>query len=147
MNMDAALDTFIAEAQELLEQMESALLRIGDGDSDPEILNEIFRAAHTIKGSSGLFGLDGIVAFTHKVENILDRARDGDIEIDKKLLDILLKCGDHIGSHVTAVVDNKDLSDAQLQTERDLIEKLLPWFDGREGEVLPDKCAYRGYTH
>ncbi|WP_101758286.1 chemotaxis protein CheA [Oceanicoccus sp. KOV_DT_Chl] len=127
MSMDAALDTFIAEAQELLEQMEAALLRIGDGDNDPETLNEIFRAAHTIKGSSGLFGLDNIVAFTHKVENVLDRARDGDFNIEKDLLNILLKCGDHIGSHVAAVIAGVEISAENVVVEQELVEALGPW--------------------
>ena len=62
MNLDAALQTFFAEANDLLNSMEAALLRLDDGDNDPETINEIFRAAHTIKGSAGLFGLDDIVS-------------------------------------------------------------------------------------
>lgn len=77
MSMDGALQTFFAEADELLEYMESALLRLEDGEADSETLNEIFRAAHTIKGSAGLFGLHAIVGFTHFVENVLDKARSG----------------------------------------------------------------------
>ena len=76
MNIDSALQTFFAEAEELLVSMESALLRMDEGDKTPDIINEVFRAAHTIKGSAGLFGLDDIVAFTNKVENVLDLARD-----------------------------------------------------------------------
>lgn len=81
MNLDGALQTFFAEAEDLLNSMESALLRLDEGDSDPETINEIFRAAHTIKGSAGLFGLDDIVAFTHTVENVLDRARDNTLSL------------------------------------------------------------------
>ena len=75
MNLDAALQTFIAESRELLEQMEQALLAIDAGTCDDATVNALFRAAHTIKGSAGLFGLDDIVAFTHVVENVLDRIR------------------------------------------------------------------------
>ena len=57
MNLDGALQTFFAEAEELLTSLESALLRVDEGAHDAETLNEIFRAAHTIKGSAGLFGL------------------------------------------------------------------------------------------
>ena len=52
--------------------MEAALLRLDDGDHDMETINEIFRAAHTIKGSAGLFGLNDIVSFTHIVENVFE---------------------------------------------------------------------------
>ncbi|MBQ1765609.1 MAG: Hpt domain-containing protein, partial [Aquincola sp.] len=63
MNLDQALQTFIVESRELLEQMEDALLSLGQLDEagTSEAVNAIFRAAHTIKGSSGLFGLDDIV--------------------------------------------------------------------------------------
>src|SRR6478735_12796183 len=97
MNLDSALQTFFAEAEELLISMESALLRMDDSEKnheaiDPETINEVFRAAHTIKGSAGLFGLDDIVTFTHKVENVLDRARDEKIIITGDLLSIFLPC-------------------------------------------------------
>ncbi|MDA4664663.1 Hpt domain-containing protein, partial [Enterobacter hormaechei] len=53
-------------------------------------------AAHTIKGSAGLFGLDDVVSFTHIVENVLDRVRDNKIEINGDLLNIILPCRDHM---------------------------------------------------
>ena len=60
-NLDQVLHTFILEARELLEDMEAALLRVADEADPRESINAIFRAAHTIKGSSGLFGLDAVV--------------------------------------------------------------------------------------
>ncbi|MDZ4261609.1 MAG: Hpt domain-containing protein, partial [Pseudomonadota bacterium] len=100
MNLDGALQTFFAEADDLLNSMEAALLRMDEGDKDMETINEIFRAAHTIKGSAGLFGLDDIVSFTHIVENVLDRARDEKIAITSDLLSIFLPCRDHIATLV-----------------------------------------------
>ncbi len=64
MNLDQALQTFIAESRELLDDMETSLLSL-DAAPDDEAINAIFRAAHTIKGSAGLFGLNHVVAFTH----------------------------------------------------------------------------------
>ena len=63
MSMDEALNAFIQEARDLLEQMEGALLVLEQQPDDGESINAVFRAAHTIKGSAGIFGLDGIVAF------------------------------------------------------------------------------------
>ncbi len=65
---------FIAEATELLREMESGLLDCSRGEATEETINLIFRTAHTIKGSAGLFGLDAIVSFVHGVETLLDRA-------------------------------------------------------------------------
>ncbi len=129
MNLDAALQTFFAEANDLLNSMEAALLRLDDGDNDPETINEIFRAAHTIKGSAGLFGLDDIVSFTHTVENLLDRARDGKIDIRSDLLSILLPCRDHIAQLVENAMHNR-INDAQcLAAGKDLLDSLIPWLE------------------
>ena len=103
MNLDAVLQTFILEARELLEDMESALLRVSDEADPKESIAAIFRAAHTIKGSAGLFSLDNVVAFTHVVESVLDNVRDGSIALDEALIALMLACGDYIGRMITAI--------------------------------------------
>ncbi|MGE5866139.1 MAG: chemotaxis protein CheA [Rhizobacter sp.] len=103
MNIDDVLTIFFAESRELLESMETSLLSIGRSSDAAETVNAIFRAAHTIKGSAGLFGLDDIVAFTHVVESVLDDVRAGVVSIDEPLVSLLLACGDHIGALVDAV--------------------------------------------
>lgn len=103
MNLDDALQTFIVESRELLQDMEDALLRMENEPADPDTVNAIFRAAHTIKGSSGLFGLDDVVAFTHVVEGVLDKVRDQELEITGDLVALLLTCSDHIGALVDEV--------------------------------------------
>jgi two-component system chemotaxis sensor kinase CheA len=60
MNLDEALQTFIIESRDLLQQMEDALLQIEQSPDDTDLINAIFRAAHTIKGSAGLFGLNHV---------------------------------------------------------------------------------------
>ena len=102
-NLDQVLQTFIVEARELLEDMEAALLRVADEADPRESINAIFRAAHTIKGSSGLFGLDAIVAFTHVAESVLDRVRDGAVTLDESLVALMLASGDYIGRMVDTV--------------------------------------------
>lgn len=102
MNIESALPTFVTESRELLREMEAALLICEQGDADDEAINAIFRAAHTIKGSSGLFGLDSIVAFTHVVEGVLDRVRAHTLHLDRNLAAILLECGDHMQALVDA---------------------------------------------
>ncbi|HUW26952.1 MAG TPA: chemotaxis protein CheA [Gallionella sp.] len=96
MNLDEALQTFIAESRELLQDMEGALLRIEQSPESEELINAIFRAAHTIKGSAGLFGLDYIVAFTHVAESVLDRVRNSELRIEAGLVALLLSSCDHI---------------------------------------------------
>ncbi|MFI7587468.1 chemotaxis protein CheA [Spongisporangium articulatum] len=96
--MEAALVNFRVEAAELLEAMETGLLALEGGDHDAETVNSVFRAAHTVKGSAGLFGLDDIVSFTHVMESVLDRMRDGEIEPSSAVVGALLPCTDHLGA-------------------------------------------------
>ncbi|UGQ49263.1 chemotaxis protein CheA [Massilia endophytica] len=103
MDIDAVMHTFIAESRELLDEMENALLAVAQPEGGAEAVNAIFRAAHTIKGSAGMFGLEPVVAFTHVAESVLDRVRDGRLPVSDELVALLLACCDHIGSLVDAV--------------------------------------------
>jgi two-component system chemotaxis sensor kinase CheA len=125
MNLDQVLPTFIVESRELLQEMETALLAVDSNAVDAETVNAIFRAAHTIKGSAGLFSLDHIVAFTHVVESVLDAARDGKVAIGVELVALLLACGDHIGTLIDEVAaGRRDTDDATKQVGAPLIEQL-----------------------
>jgi two-component system, chemotaxis family, sensor kinase CheA len=118
MDMDQALQTFILECHELLDDMENALLSVEqlgpEADGKGEMINAIFRAAHTIKGSAGLFGLDQIVAFTHVVESVLDEVRADKISIDEQLVVLLLSCCDQIAKLVASVEAGEAQADAEL---------------------------------
>ncbi len=114
MEIDQALHTFIMESRELLEAMEESLLGLESAPDDHDAINAIFRAAHTIKGSGGLFGLDGIVSFTHVVENVLDRVRSGEVPINGELIALLLSCRDYIGMLVDQIA-----ADPTAQTDRE----------------------------
>lgn len=129
MNLDGALQTFFAEAEDLLNSMEAALLRLDEGEKDMETINEIFRAAHTIKGSAGLFGLNDIVSFTHIVENVLDRARDEKIIVSGDLLSILLPCRDHIAVLVENAMHERANDETCLAQGQALLDALKPWLD------------------
>ncbi|RJG01197.1 chemotaxis protein CheA [Noviherbaspirillum sedimenti] len=117
MNLDSALQTFIVESRELLEEMENALLTVEQTQARDETVNAIFRAAHTIKGSAGLFSLDHIVAFTHVVESVLDQVRDGRIEVVDDLIVLLLSCSDHIGALIDAV-ESKPIGTDEATAQR-----------------------------
>lgn len=106
MDMSAALATFIDESRELLEQMERILLAAESGDVTSDDLHALFRCAHTIKGSAGLFALDAIVHFTHDVENVLDDLRNGEIGFSPELAAMLLEAGDHISLMVAVAEEN-----------------------------------------
>ena len=125
MNLDAALQTFLIESRELLEGMESALLQTEQQAADVDTINAIFRAAHTIKGSAGLFGLDDIVAFTHVVESVLDKVRSNELELNSDLAGLFLESCDQISALVEKIGGGNDALDPQLaSTGTALIDRL-----------------------
>ncbi|MDY3559284.1 Hpt domain-containing protein [Gemmata sp. JC673] len=91
---DQLLATFLDEADENLAALESGLLSVNDGAADAEVLNAVFRAAHSIKGGSGLFGFDAITRLTHALEQLLDRIRKGQLPVTRDRIDLLFRAVD-----------------------------------------------------
>ncbi|MET0064857.1 MAG: chemotaxis protein CheA [Candidatus Thiodiazotropha sp.] len=115
MTDDAKL-TFVQESEELLRNMEDALLGMEETPEDPEYINSVFRAMHTIKGAAGIFGFDFIVSFTHPVETVMDQVRSEQRTVDSDLIALLLECKDYTGVLVQAVADGAEESvDEALQ--------------------------------
>ena len=105
MDMDFIAETlpiFISEAQEQIEGFEQLLLQLEDDPKNRELLDALFRCAHTVKGSAGVFGLDDVVAFTHHLETLLDRLREGRVALTPALSTLLLQGNDEIRALVNA---------------------------------------------
>jgi two-component system chemotaxis sensor kinase CheA len=117
MDMNQLMQTFLAESRDLLEDMERHLLEAERGESSPDAVNAIFRAAHTIKGSGGLFDLPQLVGFTHVVESVLDLVRDEALPLSSELIGLLLVCCDHIHALVETAADPSHADPAALAAE------------------------------
>jgi two-component system chemotaxis sensor kinase CheA len=123
-----ALDTFITEARELLQDFEEGLLGLEDEPSARDTVNALFRTMHTLKGSAGLFGLNHLVAFTHVVETVLDSVREGELAVSAELVSALLPCGDHVSSMVEGVaVGRLDSTPAETADGDRLLAALQPF--------------------
>lgn len=122
MDLSSALAAFFEEARDQCQVLEDALLDAEQSPPDAETFNRMFRAAHTIKGSAGLFALDATVRFTHHVENVLDRLRDSEINLSLDLVTLLLACNDHIGRLLQEATDpaqaTQDLPEGAALVER-----------------------------
>jgi two-component system chemotaxis sensor kinase CheA len=94
--MEQAILTYREEAGELLAELESSLLELEETPDDNDLIDRVFRAMHTIKGSGAMFDFDEIVSFTHEVETVFDMVRNGKMPVTKSLLDLTLKSRDHI---------------------------------------------------
>ncbi len=116
--MEEIFAVFIQEAREQLSEMEQGLMRLqrGEGLDDPELINGIFRAAHTIKGSSGVVEVHVIEHFTHSAENALDQVRNGTLQLDDELIDDLLAAVDHIGALLDAIEQGETGEEGDLVT-------------------------------
>ncbi len=114
-----ALPAFISEAQEQIASIEQLLLQLEDAPNDRELLDALFRCAHTVKGSAGIFGLDAVVAFTHHVETLLDHLREGAIGLTPELSTLLLRCNDQIRRLIDQASGGQD--DAEGAAERNAL--------------------------
>ncbi len=130
MDMDPGIQTFAEESHEMLEEIENILLKLEDEPDDSGLINELFRAVHTIKGASGLFGFDNVMHFTHTAESVMMRVRDGEIPVTSDLLNLLLNCRDHMLSLVDIALDDNGALDTEVQAIDDKLSAQLHVFMG-----------------
>ena len=136
-DLEAVKQGFLSEAGELLTAMEDALLHLENSPDDMEAINAVFRAAHTIKGTSGIFGFDDVVSFTHVAESLLDKIRDSEIVINKEIIEVLLKSGDHMSALVNEVIANDNqICAALLDTSGELISQLNAFMQQTPTEMV-----------
>jgi two-component system chemotaxis sensor kinase CheA len=135
--MEEIVAVFIQEAREQLSEMEKGLMRLqqGEGKDDPELINAIFRAAHTVKGGSGVVEIHVIEQFTHSAENVLDKVRNGDVALDGELIDDLLQAADHIGALLDAVEQGESGEEGELAVKGKAIADRLKAHLGKSGSV------------
>ncbi|MDF1608833.1 chemotaxis protein CheA [Hoeflea sp. YIM 152468] len=105
MDMNEIKEIFFQECEEQLAELESGLLRLNDGDTDPETVNAVFRAVHSIKGGAGAFGLDDLVSFAHVFETTLDCVRSNKLEASPDLLKVMLRSADVLADLTAASRD------------------------------------------
>jgi two-component system chemotaxis sensor kinase CheA len=116
--MDPVVDIFFEEAAELLADFEAGLLELEEAHGDAELLNRIFRAAHTIKGNAGMLGFDAIARFTHGLESLLDALRTGARPVTADVIDTLLVSGDVLRRMLRAEQTGGDAADVERTLER-----------------------------
>ena len=158
--------TFLLESADHIASMESGLLELRSSPTDTELLNSIFRAAHSIKGGAGSFEMTSLVRFTHSLENLLDRLRSLEIQATNEVIDILLRSVDVLRGLLEADADAPMSADA-LELDEQIAaltsaelpaaepspeEAQLPIEDGREiklykVEFRPDRELFSSGTN
>lgn len=117
--------TFFEESFEGLDVMENNLLGLEVGAADEDAINEIFRAAHSIKGGSGTFGFTDIASFTHILETLLDQMRDGTRDVTQDAVDALLQSVDCVREMLGAARDEIDVNSDAIIEVRNLLQSIL----------------------
>jgi len=113
-DMKEIVDSFIVETKEILEQLDTDLVLLEDSPNDTDLLNKIFRAFHTIKGTSGFLGLVKLPKVTHKCEDILNKLKKGEAEIDSVLMDGILEAFDTI-KELVDFIETKNNEDVEVE--------------------------------
>ncbi|MDO1580988.1 chemotaxis protein CheA [Rhizobium oryzicola] len=121
MDMNEIKEIFFQECEEQLAELESGLLKLNDGDRDPETVNAVFRAVHSIKGGAGAFGLDDLVSFAHVFETTLDCVRSNKLEPTQDVLKVMLKSADVLADLVSASRDGGGVDEGR---SRGLVKEL-----------------------
>jgi two-component system chemotaxis sensor kinase CheA len=116
LDLSQFIGTFIEESNEGLSLMESGLLSLKDGAADPDTVNAIFRAAHSIKGGAGTFGFMAVSQFTHSVETLLDAMRRGERAVTPGVVDALLASVDMIHALLDAAQSGAAVDEAARDT-------------------------------
>ena len=142
MDMNEIKEIFFQECEEQLAELESGLLKLNDGDRDPETVNAVFRAVHSIKGGAGAFGLDDLVSFAHVFETTLDCVRSNRLEPNQDVLKVMLRSADVLADLTNAARDGGSVDEGR---SRQLIKELEALANGElpqaAAEPAPKKAA------
>lgn len=138
-----AMKEFLAEAEEIIEKLNLELMALGDlvetGRQDPDLLNGIFRSAHSLKGLSGMFGFDDITGLSHHMESLLDALRLGKLNLSGSLVEVLFDAVEAL----TRLVDGKGEGNEALVDVSPLMRRIDAILHG-EPEVSSDPLAQSG---
>lgn len=135
--MKEIIEGFLVESEELVSKLDGDLVELEKRTEDLELLNQIFRSAHTIKGTSGFLGLDKITTLTHHMEDVLNRLRKGEIKINQDIMDVILQAVDCLKILLEDVRQGRD---SQLDLS-DIVGKLEQLYQGtasKTTEIKPE---------
>ena len=108
MDVSQYLDIFIDETKEHLQNLNTHILELEQDGENMDTINEIFRAAHSLKGMAGTMGYKRMQTLTHDMENVFSEVRNGNIKVDSDMIDLLFKCLDALEEYLAAIQETAD---------------------------------------
>ncbi len=111
MDVSQYLEIFIDEAKEHLENLNTQIMNLEQDGENMDTINEIFRAAHSLKGMAGTMGFKNMQTLTHDMENVFSEVRNGNIKVSSEMVDVLFQCLDALDEYVTNIQQTADEGD------------------------------------
>ncbi|EYE88770.1 chemotaxis protein CheA [Fervidicella metallireducens AeB] len=159
MDMSQYLDMFLEESYENLQNLNEDILGLEKNPEDKDLINAIFRAAHTLKGMAGSMGFSDIAELTHKMENVLDKFRNDELKVTSEVITILFRCLDTLEKMISNIQNGSneivDINEIMLQlqsivdsknSDKHVEKKNLDDFKLNEYDINIVKQAYeKGY--
>lgn len=125
------LEFYLLDSQEQIEKLGAGLLQLEKEGNNSALINDLFRSAHSLKGASGTMGFTSIVALTHSAEDLLDRLRQGKIEVSMNLVDVLLSVTDRVKAMLAQVEQHEEIS----LVSQDLVDEMKALLNGQGGST------------
>lgn len=131
MDVNQYLGIFLDETREHLENLNTQILNLEQSPEDADTINEIFRAAHSLKGMAGTMGYKRMQTLTHDMENVFSEIRNGSIKANSNLIDILFQCLDALEEYTNNI---QETSDEGTNDNKPLIDQLNAFLNGNKGQ-------------
>lgn len=138
--------SFFIECEELMEALQDGLTTLDEGDDDPETINVVFRAVHSIKGGAGAFGLEAMVRFAHRYETALDDVRSNKFTPDADAMRLFFACADHLSDLIRVCRDDEPMPDERSAELLAQLDDLLGGPEEEEEEVSADDFEPMGVS-
>ncbi len=128
-DMREILDEFLIEADEILEQLDQDLIELEENPNDKELLNKIFRGMHTLKGGAGFLNLTSIVEIAHKIEDIFNKLRNDELQLNSEMMDVILEGIDKLKEGLERLKEEDEIPDEDEVKE--IVSKLEAILEGK----------------
>ena len=135
------IDDYIVETTELIEQTEQDLVTLESQPDDKDLLNRIFRAVHTIKGTSSFLGFERMAALTHRGEDVLNKLRHGEMAVDAHVMDVLLETVDTARLLLNSIRENGSEGEHDIAGVLSQLDELLRESAAETGDAGAEQAA------
>ncbi len=132
-DMKEIFDSFVVETKEILDKLDLDLVELENKPQDIDLLNQIFRSYHTVKGTSGFLGLEKMMKLTHRAEDLLNKLRKAEVILDEEMMDGILQAYDKLKELLFHIEEHKN-EDVNVQDVIEMLEGILKNIEAKSGK-------------